>query len=123
MLLALKERRNEMIFFKNTVLDGDGRVIEFEALDGEQILGKCTLVLGDKFADVTKLDYEASAVFAAEGLLKSAYNYAALKNYYMAKCSVEGIGSLLSRLGFIMENGEYISDIPTILMGNCGCCG
>ena len=112
-----------MIFFKNTVLDVDGKVIEFVALDGELILGKCTLVLDDKFANVTKLNYDVSAVFAAEGLLKSAYNYAALNNYYMAKCSVEGIDSLLIRLGFSADNGEYIIDIPTILMGNCGCCG
>lgn len=111
-----------MIFFKNTVLDSEGKVIVFEALDGELTLGKCTLVLDDKFADVTKLDYDASAVFAAEGLLKSAYNYAALKNYYMAKCSVDGVDSLLVRLGFNNQSGEYISDIPTILMGNCGCC-
>ena len=112
-----------MIFFKNAILDSDGKIIEFEALDGDKSIGKCTLVLGDKFADVTKLSFDSCAVFAAEGLLKSAYNYAALKNYYMAKCSVDGIDSLLLRLGFNNESGEYISDIPTILMGNCGCCG
>ena len=112
-----------MIFFKNTVLDSGGKVIEFEALDDDKSLGKCTLVLGDKFADVTKLSFDSSVVFAAEGLLKSAYNYAALKNYYMAKCSVDGIESLLLRLGFSKDSGEYICDIPTILMGSCGCCG
>ena len=112
-----------MIFFKNTVLDSDGKVVEFEALDGDISLGKCTLVLGDKFADVTKLSFENNAVFAGEGLLKSAYNYAALKNYYMAKCSASDIDSLLLRLGFENQGGEYISDIPTILIGNCGSCG
>jgi hypothetical protein len=111
-----------MIFFKNTVLDNDVKVVEFEALDGDTLLGKCTLVLGDKFADVTKLSFEDGAVFIGEGLLKSSYNYAAVKNYYMAKCSVSDIDSLLLRLGFQKQNEEYICDIPTILMGSCGSC-
>lgn len=111
-----------MIFFKNTICDKDAKIIEFEALDNENSLGKCTLVLGERFAEVTKLTYDSGALFAAEGLLKSAYNYAALKNFYMAKCSVSGIDSLLIRLGFELKNNEYICDIPTILMGSCGSC-
>lgn len=111
-----------MIFFKNTVLDSEGKVVMFQALDGEIILGECTLVLGDKFADVTRLSFESDAIFAGEGLLKSAYNYAALKNYYMAKCSVDDFDSLLLRLGFENKCGEYICDIPTILIGSCGSC-
>ena len=111
-----------MIFFKNTALDSDGKVIEFEALDGSSILGSCTLVLGEKFADITKLTYDKAAPFAAEGLLKSAYNYAAFKNYYMAKCSAANTGSLLLRLGFELKDNEYICDIPTILTRNCSGC-
>lgn len=111
-----------MIFFKNTVLDADAKIIEFQCLDGESSLGSCTLVLGEKFADVTKLSVDTDCLFAAEGLLKSAYNYGALMNYYMARCSVKGIDSLLLRLGFESKYGEYISDIPTILTGSCKGC-
>ncbi len=111
-----------MIFFKNTILDKDSKVIEFESLDGDISLGRCTLVLEEKFANVTKLTYEKSSPFIAEGLLKSAYNYAALKNYYMAKCSVCDINSLLIRLGFEFNDNEYTCDIPTILMGSCSGC-
>lgn len=111
-----------MIFFKNTVQDKEGKVIEFEALDGGVSLGICTLVLGEKYADVTKLTYDKSMSFIAEVLLKSAYNYAALKNYYIAKCSVVDSGKLLMRLGFELNNGEYICDIPTILTGTCSGC-
>lgn len=111
-----------MIFFKNTVQDKDGKVIEFEALEDEVSLGLCTLVLEDKYANVTRLTYDNSCAFAAEGLLKSAYNYAALKNYYMAKCSVIDSEKLLIRLGFELNNSEYICDIPTILMGTCSGC-
>lgn len=111
-----------MIFFKNSVLDSDGKVIKFQALDGEKILGECTLVLGDKYAEVTKLSFDQETIFAGEGLLKSAYNYGAIKNYYMAKCSVTGQDSLLIRLGFEKQGDEYICDIPTILMGSCSSC-
>ena len=112
-----------MIFFRNTATDSDGKVIVFEALDDEVLSGKCTLVLGDKFAEVTDLHFENNAMYIGEGLLKSAYNYAALKNYYMAKCSVKSIESLLLRLGFELKDDEYLCDIPTILIGSCKSCG
>ena len=89
-----------MIFFKSTAKQEDSRVIYFEAIDGDKVLGSCTLVLGEKYAEVTNLSFEQNAMFIAEGLLKSAYNYAALKNYYMAKCSVNGIDTLLKKLNF-----------------------
>ena len=108
-----------MIFFKNTVCESDNKVVIFEAIDSDDTIGSCTLVLGEKFAEVTKLDFDEKALFIAEGLLKSAYNYAALKNYYMAKCSANGIEALLLKLGFQLKDGEYTNDIPTILMGGC----
>lgn len=111
-----------MIFFRNTVSKTDTREIIFEALENDKSVGSCTLVLTDKFAEVTKLEFADKSQYIAEGLLKSAYNYAALKNYYMAKCSSKGIESLLGRLGFQSINGEYINDIPTILMGSCKNC-
>ena len=112
-----------MIFFKSTAKQEDSRVIYFEAIDGDKVLGSCTLVLGEKYAEVTNLSFEQNAMFIAEGLLKSAYNYAALKNYYMAKCSVNGIDTLLKKLNFQLKYGEYVNDIPSVLMGSCGSCG
>ena len=111
-----------MIFFKNTVCETDNRVIYFEAIDNDKNVGSCTLVLGDKFAEVTKLNFDDKLTFVAEGLMKSAYNYAALKSYYMAKCNIKELDVLLLRLGFQLKNSEYVSDIPTILMGSCKNC-
>lgn len=111
-----------MIFFNNTILDKSGKVIQFDAIENDIILGNCTLVLEEKFAEITKLTFDAKAPYIAEGLIKSAFNYAAIKNYYMAKCSIKDIEALLIRLGFKYQNGEYISDIPTILMGSCKNC-
>lgn len=112
-----------MIFFKSTVADEDSRVIYFEAIDGDEVIGTCTLVLDEKYAKVTKLTFNENALFIAEGLLKSAYNYAAIKNFYMAKCSVKGIEALLKKLNFQLKDGEYVNDIPSVLMGSCGSCG
>jgi hypothetical protein len=111
-----------MIFFRNNVSETDDRVIYFEAVENEEIAGSCTLVLRDKYAEVTRLDYDGKATFIAEGLLKSAYNYAALRNFYMAKCNITALDALLLRLGFRLTDGEYTSDIPTILMGSCKSC-
>ena len=111
-----------MIFFRNTVCDADDRVIYFEAVENDVVSGNCTLVLRDRYAEVTKLEFDGKTTFIAEGLLKSAYNYAALRNFYMAKCNITSLNALLLRLGFQLKDGEYTSDIPTILMGSCKNC-
>ncbi len=106
-----------MIFFKNTLIDEN--TVEFEALENEKSLGRCTLVLRDNIADVTELTYSNDATFAVEGLLRSAYNFAGLKNYYMAKCSAENIDSFLDKMNFHKQGDGYVGDIPSILMGSC----
>ena len=111
-----------MIYFNNTILDKNGKVIQFDAIENDIILGSCALVLEGKFAKITKLTFDKVSPYIAEGLIKSAFNYATIKNYYMAKCSIKDIEALLIRLGFKYQNGEYISDIPTILMGSCKNC-
>lgn len=111
-----------MIYFNNTILDKNGKVIQFDAIENDIILGSCTLILEEKFAEVTMLTFDKAAPYIAEGLIKSAFNYAAIKNYYIAKCGINDIETLLIRLGFKFQNGEYISDIPTILMGSCKNC-
>ncbi len=106
-----------MIFFKNAQIDSE--TVAFEALEGEKSIGKCTLVLKSNLADVTELSYDESAPYAVEGLLRSAYNYAGLKNFYMAKCTAKNIDCFLDKMNFQKANGEYSGDIPSILMGSC----
>jgi hypothetical protein len=108
-----------MIFFKNTVSPESDKTIYFEAFEDEKLIGKCTMILEEKYANVCVLSFEA--IYAGEGLLKSAYNYACLKNYYMGKCTVQNIDQLLLKLGFTQKDGAYENDIPSILMGSCGC--
>lgn len=111
-----------MIFFNNTISDQNENTIYFEAFENDESIGKCTLILDDKYAIVSDLNYKAGAVYAAEGLLKSTYNYACLKNYYMGRCTVQGIDPLLKTMGFYLKDGVYENDIPSILMGSCGSC-
>lgn len=119
---VLKERRNKMIFFKNTVSAHSENTIYFEAYENDDLIGKCTLTLEEKYAHVSDVTYKNGALYAAEGLLKSAFNYACLKNYYMGRCSAEGVDSLLERMGFYKKDGAYENDIPSILIGSCGSC-
>ena len=109
-----------MVFFENTVSPNSDKTIFFEAFDGEKSMGKCTLILEEKYANVCELTYEAD--YIGEGLLKSAFNYACLKNYYMGKCTAENIDSLLLKAGFHKKDSAYENDIPSILMGSCGSC-
>ena len=109
-----------MIYFKNTVSPENDKVIFFQALDGEESIGRCTLILEEKYANITELTF--SDVFAGEGLLKSAFNYACLRNYYMGRCTAENADKLLIKAGFQKVNGVYENDIPTILMGSCASC-
>lgn len=106
-----------MIFFKHTVINDE--VVKFEAIENESIIGRCTLVMKDSVADVAELSYNETAPYAVEGLLRSAYNYAGLRNYYLAKCTAKNIDSFLSKMNFQKNDSEYLSDIPTILTGSC----
>lgn len=106
-----------MIFFKNTPCD-DGSVL-FQAIEDERCLGQCRLILHENTAVVTEVSYCESAPYVVEGLLRSAYNYAGLKNYYIGKCSAKNINCFLDKMNFQKLNDEYVNDIPTILMGSC----
>lgn len=106
-----------MIFFKHTALNDEE--VKFEAIENENTIGRCTLVMKYNVADVTELTYDETAPYAVEGLLRSAYNYAGLRNYYLAKCTAKNIDSFLSKMNFQKNGSEYVSDIPTILTGSC----
>lgn len=106
-----------MIFFKHTCFGEDK--VEFEAIENESSIGSCTLILSGNAANVTKLEYNAHTPYVVEGLLKSAYNYAGLRNYYIAKCTAKNIDSYLLKMSFEKAGEEFVSDIPTILTGSC----
>lgn len=106
-----------MIFFKNNVIDMT--TVEIEAIESNVALGKCTLVMDNNVADVTMLNFDSNAPYIVEGLLRAAYNYAGLKNYYLARCTASGIDAFLDKMNFTKSDGVYCGDIPSVLMGSC----
>lgn len=106
-----------MIFFRSTV-NSDNTVL-FEAIENDAIYGNCKLDLSGSNAVVSSVSCDADKPYITEGLIKSAFNYAASKNYYIGVCECENIDSLLLRLGFEKKENRFVSDIPTILMGSC----
>lgn len=106
-----------MIFFESTV--NSDNTITFKAVENDKSYGNCILDLNGKKAVLYRISYDSEKPYIAEGLIKAAFNYAALKNYYIGECVCENIDSLLLRLGFKKTENTYVSDIPSILMGTC----
>ena len=106
-----------MIFFKHENITDT--LIKFTATENDNAFGSCLLDLSDKNAVVSDIEFASDKPYLAEGLLKSAFNFAASKNFYMGVCKSENIIPLLKRLGFAEGSDGYILDIPSILMGSC----
>lgn len=106
-----------MLFFKPENLTEN--VTKFTASEDDTNCGYCLLKTENNFADVYELEYDEDKPYLVEGLLRSAYNFASLKNIYMGKCSCSNITEFLDRMNFEKKGTEYVNDIPTILMGSC----
>lgn len=89
--------------------------------NGTQI-GKCVFCVGGLYVDV--LSVEAVDSLTAEGLVRSALNFAANRSAYMARADIKKVSAEpFKTLGFEEENGFYVSDIPSALTGSCSHCG
>ncbi len=106
-----------MLFFKPYELTEN--VVKFTAYENDAECGSCLLKTDGSFAEVYELDYEEDKPYLVEGLLRSAYNYASLKNIYMGKCTCKNIIEFLKKMNFDETEEGFINDIPTILMGSC----
>lgn len=108
-----------MITFKHFTDDNDPIVTVFEAYEGSMLLGKCLLKCESNKANIFAFSYNSQYPYIADGLIKSAYNFASFKGIYMAEFSAQGFDEIVSNMAFEKVGEVYISDIPTILMGNC----
>lgn len=111
-----------MIFFEHKFLDSENKVAEFRAVQNEEVLGECTLVLYGDSAEVTKVSVKENNIFIIDGLLKAAFHLAGLRGYYIGRCNVESIVFCLERMNLNKTENGYENDIPSILMGSCGNC-
>ena len=106
-----------MLFFKPEKLTDN--IAKFIALEDDVNCGYCLLKITNNTAEVYEIGYASDKPYLVEGLLRSAFNFASLRNVYMGKCSCKNITDFLDRMNFEKKNSEYINDIPSILMGSC----
>ncbi len=106
-----------MIFFKPEALTDS--VTKITALEDDFMCGHCLMKIEKNLATVYELEYETDKPYLVEGLLRSAYNFASIKNIYMGKCICTNIESFLNKMSFEKTDSGYINDIPTILTGSC----
>ena len=110
-----------MIFFKPREAFSSECTAVFEAMQDEDKLGECCLLIKGNTADVYTLDYEIDAPEIGEGLLKSAYNYAANRGAYIGTLSAKDFGKAHTFLNFEEKDGVLQNDIPSLLAGHCHC--
>lgn len=108
-----------MIFFKPTVNTDNENEIHFEAIENNEVYGKCTLITENNKARIISLSYAEDKPHFSEGLIKSAFNYACSKNCYMGYCECGNVNGIFDRMNLIKEGDIYYNDIPSILQGNC----
>ncbi len=106
-----------MIYFKPEALTE--QVSKFTAIEDDIECGFCLLKTAGEFAEVYELDYREDRPYLVEGLLRTAFNAAALKGIYMGKCTCKNIDAFLDNMNFEKKEDGYFNDIPSILTGSC----
>lgn len=106
-----------MIYFKPEVLNDS--ITKFTAFEDETDDGYCLMKISDGTAEVYELCYNQDKPYLVEGLLRSAFNFASLKNIYIGKCTCKNITDFLDKMDFEKSDDVYFNDIPTILTGSC----
>lgn len=111
-----------MVFFEHKYIDNDEKSVVFSAVENTVLLGKCILCINKEIAEITEVKYSDGNEYIVEGLIKSAFNFAANRNFYIGRCSAENIDFCLKRMNLIKYDGYYENDIPSILTGSCKGC-
>lgn len=109
-----------MIYFKPNVLTTASCTVRFQAIDDDQILGTCDLLLHDDLADIVAVRLNHNDLSVGEGLFRTAYNFAANRGFYIGCCSAADHEAVRSMFPFEWKNGMWRNDIPTLLAGTCG---
>ena len=82
-------------------------------------VGKCLMSIDGYKCTVEIVECDYSDKLLVEGFLRSALNYCANRNAYMAYCKFDEISDVLLHLGFENNDGIYSGDIPSLLKGSC----
>lgn len=90
------------------------------ALDGDDAIGSCTFTVDGYFMSFSSV--ECGDDIITEGLARSAMNYAANRNAYIAKISKDISSAAFVRLGFSGDDVLSV-EIPEALASGCTCGG
>ena len=106
-----------MIFFSHKEISENEIFLESHENDNKE--GECILDLSGKDALLKSITFNADKPYIAEGLIKTAFNFAVSRNFYMGSCNAENAVPFLIKMGFQKTDDGYTLDIPSILMGSC----
>lgn len=105
-----------MIYFRPEI---NGNTAVINAVDGESVSGSCKVSVNSYECVLSDITAVGNDGLLAEGLIRSALNFAANRGAYIAKCSQSEFDGVLKALGFSLEGGEYSGEIPELLKGSC----
>lgn len=94
-------------------------IIGYTAIEGRKETGYCVCNIEDTVVRIIMLQFSDDAPYIGEGLIKSALNFAAAKEAYIAVCSNEVKKNHVLPFGFAPSKDGYTGEIPEILMGKC----
>ena len=87
---------------------------------GDSVCGKCVFRLNGYTMDVCFVEALNDDAETEEGLIRSALNYGANRNVYIAYYKAQSAVSVAELLGFEKdENGVLCGEIPMLLRGSC----
>lgn len=95
----------------------------FAAYENDEMTAKAYFSIDGLFCDVYKIECDKDKLYIFQGLLRSVYNYAAGQNAYVGKLSDKDFFDKADTMNFIFDGKCWSNDIPTLLIGSCGCCG
>ncbi|MBE6819732.1 MAG: hypothetical protein E7516_01600 [Ruminococcaceae bacterium] len=90
------------------------------ALDGDNAIGSCTFAINGYFMVFNSVECDDDII--TEGLARSAMNYAANRNAYVAKINRDISSAAFLRLGFSGDDMLSV-EIPEALASGCTCGG
>lgn len=90
------------------------------ALDGDNVIGSCTFAIDGYFMVFNSIECDDDII--TEGLARSAMNYAANRNAYIAKINRDISSAAFVRLGFSGDDVLSV-EIPEALASGCTCGG
>lgn len=104
-----------MIKFVPFEVDG---IIGIKAIENDNDIGSCTFDI--KGFDMIFVSVDCDDDIVTEGLARSAMNYAANRNAYIAKISKQLVTPAFIRLGFFGDDILSV-EIPVALTTGCSC--